>query len=145
MAQRNVQISDCSFPLQNSTGHDGNVEVILTVDGPTPSLSSNDVLAIRFFDPNNVLLGIWGAGAGSDYAITDDGDWVIVRLGRNGVRLPPVWFPDGAIVQTEGAFARAQGSGPATVRLSATLETSHNSFSLQNGASCEVDGAGIVR
>jgi hypothetical protein len=145
VAQRNVQISDCSFPLQNSTGHDGNVEVILTVDGPTPSLSSSDVLAVRFYDPNNVLVAVWGAGAGSDYSVTDDGDWAIVRIGNNGVKLPLVWFPDGAVVQAEGASIRSQGSSRATVRLSAKLETPDGSFSLQNGASCEVDGAGIIR
>ena len=136
VAQRNVQLFECQYPLTNATTSDGWVELRLTVpDGVAPELSSENVLQVTFDDPNATWHARWVLGQG-DYAVLHNGGRTTVQLGARDVSLAPVPLAAGHSVTAEAVVSLATGEPETTIELAATLTDVDGAELVTNGGSC---------
>ena len=100
VAQRNVQFENCAYPLTNTAGVDGSLDLVLTVRpaSVTPTLSGYTDIEITFDDPDSTWYDVWssqqspdaGVGDTSRFTVLHDGASTIVRLGSNRIVLNQV-------------------------------------------------------
>lgn len=139
VAQRNLIFGTCSYPLTNSTGSDGNVEIALAAVPPetTPTLTGSVNVSVDFDDPGAAWFSVWNAQpeSGVDYAVTAAGGVTTVRMGRAAVDLAPV--PLGAS-QTRAATTRIglPMSTSLALEFQATLRDSGGTVLVTNGGTC---------
>ncbi len=145
VAQRNVQISECNYPLVNSTGVAGLLALQLTAEGADVSLASASHVGVTLSDPGGAWYGVWSQGAGADYAVAHNDGLTTVRLGKQLVVLPSVAMASGQSSNVQGAFVLQQGHPSVKVSLGATLLGVGGLKVLQNGASCVAAGAPVIR
>jgi len=142
VAQRNLQIEDCAYPLTNATAASGNVTLALTVQNATPSLSGNIDIELDFTDPVQTWYAAWAAGPGAS-----DGSYAVswhpmtgkttVRLGKASVTLPAVPLAAGTTVVAEGfLFLDASVQPGAQLDMDAVLRDGSSNTLVHNGGSC---------
>ena len=142
VAQRNLQISECAYPLSNATTSNGNVSLTLTVQNATPSLSGSIDIEMEFTDPVQAWHNVWAAAPGAS-----DGSYAVswnsatgkttVRLGKASVSLPAVPLAAGTTVTAEGLLYIDSTVHPgAQLDLDATLRDGSNNILVHNGGSC---------
>jgi hypothetical protein len=143
VAQRNVQLSDCKFPLPNTTTSDGKVQLTLAVnaDGATPGLSGATDIGMTFEDPTSDWYLAWQSYAGSDFSVTHDtgSGTTYVRLGTRRVILKPAPLAAGHSVAATGNIVLAAESPATTLSLEAILQDAAGSPLARNGGSCTVN------
>ena len=154
VAQRNVQFENCAFPLTNTTGFDGDVEIVLSVVPPetSPSLSTTGPnISVTFDDGDSSWHDVWVAQPenGTAYSLSSDGSskTTTVRLGKAGVSLHAVPLHDGESRTARASIAGLPSGAPlTTLGLQATLKN-HSTGELlapTNGGSCKVLGGTII-
>ena len=139
VAQRNVQISDCKYPLTNATTSDGSLFLVLTVTGATLPTNTASIFKVSFEDPNGLWYRTWLPSAGSDFTLAhDDGSGkTAVTLRKNIVNLlPPVFLGAGQSATAEAMPSLASGDPDSILRLSATLNDQAGATLVSNGGSC---------
>jgi len=134
VAQRNVQLFDCKYPLTNATASAGNLTLTLTATGAVPSTSGTTDLEFSFDDPTSAWFNVWQPGAGAAYAVSHVGSQTVVRLGQPSVTLAAVPLAAGVTVTATGDISL--GSGSANLALSATLKDAGGAVLVQNGGTC---------
>lgn len=150
VAQRNVQLERCAFPLTNATGSSGDVEITLSVTPPetVPSLSTLPNMSISFDDDNSAWYNVWVAQPenGAAYAVTRIGNKTSVRLGKASVTLHAVPLANGESRTARGTFDLANGAPDLKLDLRVTLKNPSNGAVLapQNGGSCMAYGGPVV-
>jgi len=152
VAQRNVQFESCAFPLTNTTGFDGDVEIMLSVVPPetSPKLStSGPNISVTFDDGDSRWHDVWMAQPenGTAYSVSSDGSKTTVRLGKAGVTLHAVPLHDGESRTARGNIAGLPSGAPlTTLGLQATLKNPSTGELLAqpNGGSCKVMGGIII-
>jgi hypothetical protein len=154
VAQRNVELQNCAFPLTNATGSDGEVEIALRVVPPetSPSLSPTGTnISFAFDDSDSQWHDVWVAQPenGTAYSVSTDASkaTTTVRLGKAGVPLHAVPLHDGESRTARGSISGLPSGAPlTTLGLQATLKNSSTGELLAptNGGSCKVMGGIIV-
>lgn len=145
VAQRNLQLTECAFPLTNGTTSDGKLSLTLTVSsGVTPDLSN---VGMTFQDPSGEWGATWVVGAGAAYTVTHDAaaGTTTVQLGQPSIKLPPVTLLAGQTETATGVFNLGQGDPDTTLQLAATLTSSSNVVLAQNGGTCVRAAPGVVK
>jgi hypothetical protein len=151
VAQRNVQLENCAFPLTNATGTDGQVEIALNVVPPetAPSLTSLPNISSTFDDDDSTWYNVWVAqpGNGSTYAVSRNGNKTVVRLGKPSVTLAAVPLANGQSRTALGDLQLADGTPLTTLALQATLRNPSNGQLLAppNGGSCKLPGPPVIQ
>jgi len=150
VAQRNVQLENCAYPLTNATGTSGDVELTLNVSPPetAPPLSGLPNMSFTFDDADSAWYNIWVAQPdhGTAYAVTRDGNKTVVRMGKANVTLAPVPLADGQSRTALGVLGLAAGAPLTKLALQAVLRDSSTGVLLApaNGGSCEARGGPVV-
>jgi len=143
VAQRNVQFSQCTYPLTNLQTADGSVTITLTAAPPevTPSLTANPNLAFTFDDGDGSWFAVWNAqtGNGTAFAVTNAAGKTTVRLGTNSVTLNPVTLHPNESRNAVGTLG-LPGGVTATLSVQATMTGPSGTFTVSNGASCTQTG-----
>ena len=146
VAQRNVQFSDCAYPLTNATNLNGVLSLTLSAEGGLPVLDGGNVMEWTFDDSDAAWFGAWSSGAGSAYAVSHANGLTTVRLGQRQVDLAPVSLAGGQSASAQGALILTQGTPTTALRIAARLVgPSGAPLLVQNGASCVAQGPPIVR
>lgn len=146
VAQRNLQVSECSYGIQNSVGVSGTFILELEVEGGAPSLVGGNAIELVISDSNQYLFGLWSPGAGSDYSVAFVNGEVRVRLGARSVTLPAATIHDGEAVTARGEFSLEQGTPTTTLRVEGSLFTPPlGGVSVQNGGSCSAVGPPVIK
>jgi len=136
VAQRNVQLFDCKYPLTNATASSGNLTLTLGATGVTPSTTGATDLEFSFDDPTSAWLNAWQPGAGVNYTLAHSGSQTFVRLGQPSVTLAAVPLAAGVTVTATGIIALAEGSPAANLSLAATLKDAGGAVLVTNGGTC---------
>jgi hypothetical protein len=143
VAQRNVQFSECTYPLANLQAADGTVAITLTAAPPevTPSLTANPNLGFTFDDADGSWFGVWNmqTGNGTAFSVTNAAGKTTVRLGTNSVTLDPVTLHPNESRNAVGTLV-LPGGVTATLSVQATMTGPGGSFNVSNGASCTRTG-----
>jgi hypothetical protein len=151
VAQRNVQLENCAFPLTNATGSSGEVEITLSVAPAeaAPSLSALPNVSVTFDDDNAAWYNVWVAQPenGTAYAVTRNGNKTSVRLGKASVALRSVPLANGESRAARGNFDLVNGAPVLTLALQAALRNPSSGELLAplNGGSCLAKGGPIVQ
>ena len=144
VAQRNVQFSDCAFPLTNATDEDGYLSLSFTIEGAMPALGSNtNQIEVTFEDSNSDMYSVWETGEGADYDVTHSNGETTVRFASRHVILDPVEFADGRSIDATGSIVLLQGEPRTHLAMEAKLYDgldADDGLISQNGASCEKSG-----
>jgi hypothetical protein len=101
VAQRNIELSDCAYPITNATTSDAQVQLTLQVTPPTVVLSLTDAannVSAMIEDPDSTWYNAWtnqqnadgGAGGAGSFAVSHIGDTTVVRLGTHRIVLDQV-------------------------------------------------------
>jgi hypothetical protein len=150
VAQRNVQLENCAFPLTNATGTNGDVEITLNVAPPEtlPSLTTLPAIAVSFDDLDSAWYNVWAAQPenGTAYSLTHIGTSTTVRLGKAAVTLHSVPLANGQSRTAHGNLSLPSGTSQTALNLQTTLRSSTTGAVLApvNGGSCKATGAGPV-
>jgi hypothetical protein len=150
VAQRNVQLENCAFPLTNATGTNGDVEITLNVAPPEtlPSLTTLPAVAVTFDDLDSAWYNVWAAQPenGTAYSLTHIGTSTTVRLGKAAVTLHSVPLANGQSRTAHGNLSLPSGTSQTALNLQTTLRSSTTGAVLApvNGGSCKATGAGPV-
>lgn len=151
VAQRNVQLENCAFPLTNATGSSGEAEITLSVTPPetAPSLNALPNASISFDDDNSAWYNVWVAqpANGTDYAVTRIGNKTNVRLGKASVTLASVPLANSESRTARGGFDLASGAPDFKLDLRVALKNPSNGALLAplNGGSCMASSGPIVK
>ncbi|MES1186597.1 MAG: calcium-binding EGF-like domain-containing protein [Myxococcales bacterium] len=151
VAQRNVQLENCAFPLTNATGSSGDAEITISVTPPetVPSLNTLPNMSVSFDDDNSAWYNVWVAQPenGKAYSVTRIGNKTSVRLGKASVTLRGVPLPNGESRTARGTFDLASGAPDLKLDLRVTLKNPSNGAVLapQNGGSCMAYGGPVVQ
>lgn len=147
VAQRNVQLTDCQYPLTNATTTNGTVGLTLSVDPitPTPSLGSTPNVQVAFDDPASTWLNVWQAqaGSGTAFTVSHAGTITTVRLGQASVTLNPVPLAAGETRVAKGNLQLGAPSGLTTLSLQAELLNGTNRV-VVNGGSCQANPPPVI-
>ena len=143
VAQRNIQMSDCMFPLTNATVSNGFVKMTLSVDGATAGITGPNAIQMKFDGQNSAWYDIWNAalqqGTADGFIVTHNSGtgMTIVRLGKQSVNLPSVPLGAGLTVVAAGDISLGSEQPTTTLRLAATLVNQAGATIVpQNGGSC---------
>lgn len=145
VAQRNLQLTECAFPLTNGTTTDGNLTLTLTVPkGITPNLSN---VGMTFTDPNGDWSTAWSAGAGAKYSVTHDAGagTTTVQLGQASVTLTGAVILAGETETANGLFNLSTGDASTTLQLDATLKDPSGTVIVHNGGTCVQDAPPLLQ
>lgn len=141
MAQRNLQIDDCAYPLTNDTTSDGALGINLTISGVDLTVSGNDV-EVFFDDPAQTLLNAWQGGQGYTAKPAAAPGTTVVELNQNSVNLLGATLPAGTTFNASAVITLAPGSPDGTLSVQATLKDTSGNVLVTNGGSC-LQHAGI--
>ena len=137
VAQRNIQLSDCKYPLNNATTTNGNLTLVLSAVGATPSTSGATDLEFSFDDPNSTWYNAWLPGAGAAYSVARSGTQTRVRLGQPSVTLAVVPLAAGQTITATGSIVIGSADPTTSLSISATLKGPTNNTLVQNGGTCQ--------
>jgi len=149
VGQRNVQFSNCKYPLTNTSGSDGSLALVLTVK-PTsvnPTLSGDTDIEVIFDDPDSTWYNVWVLQTGGHFKVTHDAAGTTnVRLGSNKVKLNSVTL---VANDTRAAATKIVAHTSESHDVSATLGiqgtlTVGTTVVAHNGGSCRVTATPIV-
>jgi hypothetical protein len=147
VAQRNVQLSGCQYPLTNATASNGTVALTLSADPvtPTPSLTATPAIQVTFDDGDSRWYDTWRtqAGAGTAFAVTHAATQTVVRLGQASVQLAAVPINAGETRVAVGNLQLSSGSDPTTLSLRAEL-VQNGTTVVVNGGSCTAQPPVVV-
>lgn len=145
-----MQFEDCSFPLTNASGSDGQVEITLSVSPPetSPSLGASGTnISYTFDDADLKWHDVWVAQPenGTAYSVSSSGGKTTVRLGKASVTLYAVPLHNGESRTGKGSLSGLPYGAPlTTLSLQATLkDTSGQVLAPANGGSCKATGGTI--
>ncbi|MGH7268926.1 MAG: hypothetical protein ACREJ3_00720, partial [Polyangiaceae bacterium] len=131
VAQRNVQFTNCAYPLTNSTMTNGNLTLTLTTTGVAPT---GNKVQVTFDDPTAAWFGVWQGGAG--YTVSNSAGKTVVTLAQQSVTLAAVTLNAGNSPSAVVNINLVSGDPATTVDLSATLKDSSGNTLVSNGGSC---------
>lgn len=132
VAQRNMQFSDCAYPLTNATTRDGSLALTLKVTGLL-ALAGRQIEVV-FDDAARTWFKAWSGGTG--YAVAARDGKTIVTLARPSVTLPAVPLAAGHS-PSAAVYIQLQPLDPiTTVELFATLVDAGGETLVANGGSC---------
>ncbi|MDB4988055.1 MAG: hypothetical protein JWN04_3233 [Myxococcaceae bacterium] len=140
VAQRNLQLSNCAYPLTNATTTNGQVTLKLTVSpsASKASLTGTPDVEVTFDDPDSSWFSVWhdDPAINQAYRLTHAGTTTTLRLGRNGVTLRAVPLAAGASRNAKAVINLATGDQKTTLALQATLNDGTRDV-VTNGGSCQ--------
>jgi hypothetical protein len=131
VAQRNVEFSNCAYPLTNATTTDGSLTLTLTARGVAPT--AKKVQAV-FDDPTGAWFGAWNGGAG--YSVAANGGKTTVTLAQRSVTLAAVPLAAGQSPSAVVNIHLSPSDPTTTVDLFATLADAGGKALVANGGSC---------
>jgi len=148
VAQRNLAVGECTYPLTNATLGDGWVVLTLSADGALPSLTGDNDISMSFFDPIQDWYNVWVVDAGSTYSVSHDPvtQLTTVRLGppsgtiwtgQTSLTLAPVKIGAGVTIAATGEIGLAPGEPDTRLSVDASQYGLYGMFVLNNGGSCE--------
>jgi hypothetical protein len=139
VAQRNVQLQGCTYPLTNGTGSAGTVALTLSATpvAPAPSLTTLPAVTVQFDDASSTWFNVWRtqSGAGTDFAVSRAGTQTVVRLGKPSITLNAVPLNGGETRVATGDLQLGAGTTATTLSLQAKL-VQNGTTSVVNGGSC---------
>jgi len=141
VAQRNVQFSECAYPLTNATTLDGQLSLTLSASGAAAATTGPVDIKMTFDDPSSTFFAAWSPGSGSAYTLTQAGGLTSVRLGQPSVLLAAVPLLAGQTVIATGDAFIGSNDPPTTLTLAATLRDGSGNLLVQNGGSCVIEAS----
>jgi len=142
VAQRNVQISDCTYPLTNATTINGDLYIALSMTGGATFASGGTPASasLTVDDSTGTWYAAWQGGSG--YAVKHGSDGrTTVTLSQDHIDLPKVNLGAGTTVAANGQIFVPTGSSWTSVALEARLlDPATSTLLVKNGGSCAANG-----
>jgi len=148
VAQRNIQLYNCQYPITNSTSTAGNVNLTVTVtedsSDPPPTIggvNGGADIELSFSDGD----GRWNTNLRSSqsasYSVSGDAGVTLVKLGAKVVNLGPVPLGAGESRSVSIGMTLPADAGVATVAIGAILADDGGLPLGNGGGSCRYPGA----
>ena len=146
IAQRNVQVRSCAFPLTNSS-YNLSIKLTTTPVDVNPKLDTTPDVEVSFDDADLSWFNVWSAQAnqGTDFTVTNGGGQTKVRLGINSVTLSSVTLANGVTRTATASVDIPPGTPKTTLQMQATLTDGTGKVIVSNGGSCDQPAQSIVR